>query len=476
MYALVARFLRWMSLRRLCASKQGARKSPFDKLERPDVSQRKAPLVTISNLKVSQPGPTPGVSRGGTEFDVVILGAGLNSLNISIAFHAAYGMRSLTVMRTPVAMNERTVTSAHLAIGAGASEEDLKNALVEIAKGREVKRPTLLLANADSFISFIDTYRAELEEHYLLAQVDSEKLAKLADKAHFQEACTEIGIPTIPTEVVDFSRYGSADFNAPAKLPWAFPVIGKPAKTADYARIKFPGKRKVFVLNSHEEYEELVGALGDAGFKGRFLFQELIKGDDTSEYSITGYRSRTGGVTLTCAAQVLLGEHTPDALGRPAAMLTGPHTHIVKQFEKLLDHVGYVGFANVDLKVDPKSGTAYFLEVNPRLGRNNHYVTSAGGAYPEHIVADLIDGAPLTRVRAENHHLYSILPTWLVKRYVTEPQLRAQLTAAVRAHGVDNPYLYAPEGAWMRGFALASGFRQVQKFRKYYPKATKTGF
>ena len=432
--------------------------------------------MAISNLTVSQPGPTPGISKGGTEFDVVILGAGLNSLNVSIAFHKAYGMRSLTVMRTPIAMNERTVTSAHVAIGAGASECDLKDALVQLAKDKPVKRPTLLLANSDSFISFIDTYRVELEEHYLLAQIDSASLAKLADKAHFQEACNELDIPTIPTAVVDFSRYGKTDFGAPEQLPWAYPIIGKPANTADYSRVKFPGKRKVFVLKSQADYKELVAKLGDAGFTGRFLFQELIEGDDTSEYSITGYRSRSGDVTLTCAAQVLLGEHTPDALGRPAAMLTGPHRAIVAQFEKLLDHVDYVGFANVDLKVDPRNGTAYFLELNPRLGRNNHYVTAAGGSYPEHIVADLIDDAPLERVRAEEQHLYSILPTRLVKHYVTEPELRAQLDSAVRAHGVDNPYRYAPEGAWMKGFALVSGVRQVQKFRKYYPKATRTGF
>ena len=160
----------------------------------------------------------------------------------------------------------------------------------------------------------------------------------------------------------------------------------------------------------------------------------------------------------------------------PRSELTGPHRAIVAQFEKLLDHVDYVGFANVDLKADPRNGTAYFLELNPRLGRNNHYVTAAGGSYPEHIVADLIDGAPLERVRAEEQHLYSILPTRLVKHYVTEPELRAQLDSAVRAHGVDNPYRYAPEGAWMKGFALASGLRQVQKFRKYYPKVTRTGF
>ncbi len=96
--------------------------------------------------------------------------------------------------------------------------------------------------------------------------------------------------------------------------------------------------------------------LRDAGFAGRFLFQELIPGgDDTAERSITAYRSSHGKVTLLCAAQVLLGEHTPpDALGRPAAMVTGDFPPaLTEAAERFLDAVDYVGFANFDVKVDP---------------------------------------------------------------------------------------------------------------------------
>ncbi len=68
--------------------------------------------------------PTP-VDPG---FDVVVLGAGLNSLNLTIAFHQQYGMRCTTVVRTPVAMNERTVTTDLLVLGAEASDEQMRDA------------------------------------------------------------------------------------------------------------------------------------------------------------------------------------------------------------------------------------------------------------------------------------------------------------------------------------------------------------
>ena len=123
----------------------------------------------------------PSSSPTDPGFDVVVLGAGLNSLNLTIAFHQQYGMRATTVVRTPVAMNEHTVTSDLEVVGAGASDEDVRDRLLELAARRPAGRPALLLTNADSLIDFIDRFRAELEQHYLLAQVDGALLARLAD-------------------------------------------------------------------------------------------------------------------------------------------------------------------------------------------------------------------------------------------------------------------------------------------------------
>lgn len=438
---------------------------------------------TLISERISTPPPTPGISAGGREFDVVVLGAGLNSLNVTIAFHEAYGMRALTVMRTPVAMNEKTVTSAHLMLGPKATDEQMCEALLELARERAADRrsqgleprPILLLTNADSLIDFLNRFRDRLEVHYLMAQVSAEQLERLADKAEFQEICDELGIATIPTRVLDFSGSGADGAEMRAPLPWSYPVVAKAANTAEYARVDFPGKRKVFFLETEADYLRLVDALEHAGFDGRFLVQELVPGDDTAQRSITAYRTSTGEVTLTCAAQVLLGEHTPDALGRPAAMMTGHHSGILTEAARFLDHVDYVGFANFDLKVDPRSGREYFLELNPRLGRNNYYVTAAGGRYPEHIVADLVDGAPLTPREVTAEALYSILPLALVKKYVTQPNLRAALARA-KKRGVANPFMYRPERAWMKAYGIVSGMNFVRKYRKVYPKPTETGF
>lgn len=419
-------------------------------------------------MPASAPAPDPG-------FDVVVLGAGLNSLNLTIAFHQEYGMRSTVVCRVPVEMNERTVTADTVVLGKGASDEAMRDALIDLAAKRPEGRPALLLCNADSLIDFIDRFREDLEPHYLLGQVPRATLERLADKAEFAEICQGLGIATPPTVIVDFSRADEPDWNGDDDLPWSFPCVGKAANTAEYSHLSFEGKKKVYFLESPEDVRDTVRRLRAAGFTGRFLFQELIPGDDTVCRSITAYRSSRGKVTLLCAAQVLLGEHTPDALGRPAAMVTGSFPSLTDAAARFLDAVDYVGFANFDVKVDPRTGEECFFELNPRIGRNNYYVTATGESVARHVVEDLVHGRDIDQVVVTDPVLYSILPVHLVLRYIRDAALRQSVKRLARTK-LANPFRYRPEGAWMKAYATVSGLNFVRKYRAVYPRPTDTGF
>ena len=139
----------------------------------------------------------------------------------------------------------------------------------------------------------------------------------------------------------------------------------KAARTADMAGVRFEGKKKVWFLSTPEELSELVRTVAEAGYTGRLVIQELVPGDDTAEGSITAYADAAGRVTLLCSARVLLGEHPPDALGRPAAMITTEFGDALPQARALLEATGYRGFANFDVKLDASDGQWKFFEVNP---------------------------------------------------------------------------------------------------------------
>jgi D-aspartate ligase len=405
----------------------------------------------------------------------VLLGSDIGVYALARAFHEAYGVRSIVVAGAalgPVA-NSRIVDHEIVADGHDAGQ--LVERLLDVAR-RNAGTTLVLLANSDWLVRVVVRNREALEERYVVPFLSEEALDRLSDKATFAELCVAYGVSVPRTVVVDFATAGDPGWEPPAvDLP--YPLIAKAASSADYQEVEFEGKAKVFEIESPERLSWLWEALRRAGFRGRFVAQELIGGDDTLMRSITAYVDTRGVITLLCSAQVLLEEHTPSGLGNPAAMITTREDAMLDQARTLLEATGYRGFANFDVKVDPRSGEYKFFEVNPRIGRNNYYVTAAGANPARFVVADHVEGTAVEPVVVDEQILYSILPHRLLLRYVVDPALAARVRALVRAHRTAHPLRYPADLSWRRRlYVLAAMANQWRKFRRYYPKVTDTGF
>ncbi len=128
------------------------------------------------------------------------------------------------------------------------------------------------------------------------------------------------------------------------------------------------------------------------------------------------------------------------------------------------------------MKVDPRDGRPLFLEVNPRIGRNNYYVTAAGANPARFLVADHVDGAAVEPVVVERRVLYAIVPHRLLRRYVLDPALLAQVDGLVRSRATAHPLRYRADRRPRRQlYVLAAAVNQWRKFRRYYPRVTATG-
>src|SRR5690606_13378997 len=118
-------------------------------------------------------------------------------------------------------------------------------------------------------------------------------------------------------------------------------------------------------------------------------------------------------VRFSAFGRVLLEEHTPGALGNPAGIITAHDETIAAQATRLLEHLGWTGYANFDLKHDPRDGRTVFFELNPRLGRSNLYITAGGRNTAELYVREHLQGLdPLPDGAAphlEGAHLYTVL-------------------------------------------------------------------
>ena len=127
------------------------------------------------------------------------------------------------------------------------------------------------------------------------------------------------------------------------------------------------------------------------------------------------------------------------------------------------------------MKIDPRDGVGKFFEVNPRIGRNNYYMTAAGANVALPVVADLVEDRELTRLMPSEEVLYSIVPWRLLRRYIIDPELRERVQEIRRRRTV-HPLAYEVEGARRRLYVLAAKVNQVKKFLQHYPRPSADGF
>ena len=332
------------------------------------------------------------------------------------------------------------------------------------------------MANHDSFSAFVARNMETLSRHYALPFPTEEVMDRLTDKAEFARACERAGIATPGTVEVDFSGAEDEAWAAP-EIPFSFPVVAKSAKGEPYDVLEFEGKRKIWFIDTAEELTQLWGTLKAAGFRDTFLVQELIPGDNTAMRSITAYVDSRGEVTLIGSARVLLEDHAPTMIGNPVAMITEDFPTLWRDACALLTENGYRGFANFDVKIDPRDGRALFFEVNPRIGRNNWYMAAAGANPMIPMVEDLIDGKACEQTQATDEILYTLVPDSLLLHYITDEDLRARVKRIIREGRRFDLLLNPTEKDLRRNLTVwLQKQNHRRKFARYYPEPTETSY
>jgi D-aspartate ligase len=428
---------------------------------------------------VTTPEQGPGAATSGPGFHPVIVGSDIGVYALTRSFHEQYGIRTTVVAFAepgPIAHSALIDT-----VLSGTSAEQIVATLEQVAAERRAaghREPLLLQSNMDWVVRILVHHQAVLKTAgYVLPYADAALIDRICDKAEFSAACAELGIPTPDTVIQDFADAGGEGWK-PEPVGFDFPVIAKPASSADYHDVRFAGKKKIYEIASRDELDSLWGSLRRAGFRGRFLVQDMIPGDDTQMRSVTTYSDTSGRVTLRCSARVLLEERTPAARGNPSAMIVEPIDEILDAAQRLCEHVGWRGFANFDVKLDPRDGVYKFFEQNPRIGRNNYYLTAGGQNPTEVLVDDVIRGVRREPVTARREVLYAVVPHWLLRRYVLDPGLRARVVGLMRTGRTVHPLRYAADASpRRRRYVLTALVNHVRKYRRYYPtSALKANF
>jgi len=423
----------------------------------------------------------PAVAGPGLATAPVVLGGDIGAYSLARAFHDAYGVRATVVsaVRSALVANSRVLD--HVAEPGLRDPETAVRLLHRIAderRGRgEASRP-LLLASADRLVRLLVEQRDRLEDRFVLPYPPVDLVTRVTDKAEFARLCAGIGLPHPDTEVVEVSGPDGVQSDALGRVAgrFALPVVVKAASTVAYESARFEGKRKVFVVATAPDLADLLGRIAASGWRGRVVVQDRIPGGDEGMRILSCYSDRNGRVRYAAFGHVLLEEHAPTALGNPAAILTDHDEEVVGHARRLLEGVGWQGWSNFDLKLDPRTGRCVFFELNPRLGRSNHYVRAAGLNPVEPYVREAVHDLDPFPDGADTHgrpgHLFTVLPRRLLERYVEDPDARERLADAYRHGRVHDPLRNPAEHDPRRlAYVAAARVNQYRKFARHHPLA-----
>ena len=356
----------------------------------------------------------------------VILGGDIGAYSLARAFHEAYGIVPLVLSQADCHMCGDSSILVNRVVPHLERPAVLLSTLANTAECFG-NRPLLLLGCGDWYVRLIVENRAVLEKSFIIPYIGEDLLNRLTEKDRFYELCAEVGVPAPRTVVFDASADG--DDPAAVILPFPFPVVAKPASSAAYHYADFPGKQKVFFLRDATELRATLAAVQSSRYEGKFLIQETIPGDDTSMRILTTYSDRDGKVRFASFGQTLLEDMRPMGVGNPLAIVSRTDETIVAEAARLLEAVGYTGFANFDIKVDPRDGSHRFFEINTRLGRSNYYVTAAGDNVARWLMDDLVLGRPLPEglTIARGESLYTVAPKAILLDYIRDDALRREV-------------------------------------------------
>jgi len=227
----------------------------------------------------------------------------------------------------------------------------------------------LLLPADDDCVKILSDRRHELPSSCILIMPDVETVDLLLDKSKFFCWAEAHGFPLPKTiEVTGFDQLD----NAIREI--GYPVLLKPLYRSWLWNNEIPND-KVFILESHKQYEQLPQRLFDVA--PTMLVQQWIPGGDDEVYFCLVQYSSEGKLANYFSGRKLM--QWPPLGGSTAIAVSDELDETRDITVAIFDSVKYQGLGSMEYKKDPRNGKFYIME--PTVGRNDFqsYVAVTGG-------------------------------------------------------------------------------------------------
>lgn len=227
----------------------------------------------------------------------------------------------------------------------------------------------LLIPASDETQTTVSRHKALLERYYTVACTEWEITKKFIDKKFTYALADAVGVPApktiVPHSVADVQAYGQTI---------QYPCLIKPCQSHRYYEVF---ERKMTRVDNLDQMLAAYQRAADADLE--VMIQELIPGDDACGVNYNSY-FWNGKPLVEFTARHL--RNAPPEFGSPRLVVSQYIPEVIEPGRKILQAMGFYGYACTEFKKDIRDGVYKLMEVNGRHNRSLLLAVHCGINFP----------------------------------------------------------------------------------------------
>lgn len=408
------------------------------------------------------------------EFIPILLGSDMNVYGMARSFHEAYGTVCQSYASNQLAPT-RYSKIVNVEVIPGFDQDPVFiETMRRLAKEKytDKNKKYLLIACGDGYAELISQHKEELSETFICPYIDYSLFERLVNKVSFYEICEEYQLPYPKTLIIRKEMLNNGRLDQ--ELPFNFPVALKPANSVEYLSVQFEGRKKAFIIDNREEFDLMLGRIYEAGYTSEMIAQDFIPGDDSNMRVLNAYVDEQHQVRMMCLGHPLLEDPTPASIGNYVVIMPDYNEKIYQTIKAFLEKIEYTGFANFDMKYDPRDGEYKLFEINLRQGRSSFFVTLNGLNLARFLTEDRVFHEPFVETtygtnQSDQAKLWLGVPKKVFLTYAKENEQKQRALQLIKEKRYGTTVFYEKDHSLKRWVLMTYMFRNyIPRFKKYF--------
>lgn len=385
-------------------------------------------------------------------FNAIILGTDHNSYSVARSFYEAFDKKPIVAGSAVLVPFYKTkIADVYTEKNFSVDDKIFIDTLNKIAKARP-EEDFIFFAPTEHYVDLLVRNAKDFDFSYHIPYPNPDMASKLLKKSEFYKILEEIGVSYPKSYVADRENYKNLNLDGELFL--------KADEYDDFIASDIKIKQKGYHAKDRAEAIKILDNIYDSDYQGHVIVQVFIHGGQGTEYSLNGYRSKDGKVSMVLARN-LLSDMRPMWVGNHLVQVDHEDSEMYAIAEKITNSLSYEGLFNFDFKKDSKSGKVYTLEMNIRQGRTFYYSTLAGVNLIKIATEDMILGKSVSE-RTKRAFMLTAINKDVARNHV-DPSLLGEFDDKKRNENSAIHIINSDDDGIMRNLRVKDALRRQEK-------------